>query len=72
MLDLKKKKQVSVQPEGCSLLMLYRSEATFEPFYMRCFNLSQHNMPAGTTVYAGVKLWSLKWTPRRDEWLKTL
>ena len=40
--------------KGCSLLMLSRSEATFEPFYMRCFNFSQHNKPAGA-VYAGSK-----------------
>jgi hypothetical protein len=51
--------------------MLYRRESTFEPFYMCCFNFSQHKsllvqyMPA-------VKLLSLKWTQHRGELLNTL
>jgi len=53
MLDLLEKNRCQLSEE-CSLLMLYRSEATFEPFYMRCFNFSRHNKPAGT-VYASSK-----------------
>jgi len=62
-----KKKQLSIQYGGCSLRILYRSEVTFEPFYMHGFNFSQHNKPAGTGWH---KKWELLKNPTKIEEIK--